>query len=135
MASDPPAERATGRRPARRTRRSRWVGGLLLGLALVLLLPLVKHLPTERLIRIDVEDPGSLRQLDLVWLDGDEEVRSAVLRYGEQPAPAEIHGQIRVTDGTYRLRLTIQRSDGVTQTERRVTFAPDVSLVVIPVPR
>jgi len=135
LASDPPAEHEAAPRPAPRTRRSRWVGALLLGLALVLLLPLVSQLPTERPIRLDVEDPASLRQLDLVWLDDDEEVRSAVLRYGEHPAPAEIHSQIRVTDGTYRLRLTIQRSDGVTQTERRVTFDPDVSLVVIPVPR
>ncbi len=135
MASDPPEEREAEPVPPRRSRASRWVGAVLLGLALVLLLPLVHQLPTERPIRLDVADPASLRQLDMAWLDGDEEIRSAVLRFGEQPAPAQIHSEVRVTDGTYRLRLRIQRSDSVTQTERRVTFDPDVSLVVIPIPR
>ena len=106
----------------------------MLAVALVLLIPLARHLPTARSVRLDVTDPGTLTGLELTWLEGDEALRSTVLRFGARQAPAHIDTAIRVTDGTYRLQLRIERTGGVTHVERRVSFAPDVSLVVVPVP-
>jgi len=99
-----------------------------------MLVPVINKLPTERPVRLQVSDPASLRRLDVTWLAGEERIRSTVLRFDEQPASAQITTHVRVLDGDYQLKLRIERSDGVAVTERRVSFAPDVALVVIPIP-
>ena len=133
MANDEPTL-PSPQAPPRRARRTRWIGALLVAAALLVLLPVINELPTERPIRLQVSDPASLLRLDLNWLDGDERIHSMSLRFADRPPSAQLTTHLRVTDGDYRLQLRIERTDGVTETERRVRFAPDVSLVVIPIP-
>jgi hypothetical protein len=70
-----------------------------------------RETPREVTLVYAVEDPATVRRVDVDVRSGDAALRRAELRFPEG-APDRIRHEVRLRDGSYRLDVRVVRADG-----------------------
>lgn len=100
------------------------------------LLPLM---PEPREVSLELEDPSKVLAVELVWTrttasgELEEEPAGGARRtFGKGEAPRRVPFRLSVADGTYEVRIALDREDGAHHLTRRIDFS-DAERVVLPV--
>jgi transposase len=87
--------------------------------------------PSERSVSLRLTRPGSIRAIELVWIDADGDALGATRWSFASRAPSQLHTRVRARDGEYQIRLTVERVDAGTETSnRRVTLSNEGETVL-----
>jgi hypothetical protein len=87
--------------------------------------------PQERPLELRVEDPASLRDLEVAWIDPNgETAQSGRWHYEVGQAPELVKTTLRVPDARYDVVITTARSDGEHVVHRSVTVSDPGSMTL-----
>ncbi len=75
-----------------------------------------REAPRDVTLVYAVEDPATVRRVDVDVRSGDAALRRAELRFPEG-APDHIRHEVRLRDGSYRLEVRVLRADGSTRAQ------------------
>jgi hypothetical protein len=119
--------------PARRRKLPR-MALLAAGLGLAFLL--APTIPRDHPVVLRFDNPATITGVDLAWSRHNgapsAPLRGATWRFEPGKAPGRIETNARLPTGSYRLELSVSRTDGTTELERTVTL-DDSGVVSIPV--
>ncbi len=79
-----------------------------------------------------LEDPATVRRVDVEVRSGDASLRRAELRFPEG-APDRVQHEVRLRDGSYRLEVRVVRADGSARVQVLPLEVAESGPVVLPV--
>jgi hypothetical protein len=90
--------------------------------------------PDERAVHFELANRSSVVGIDIAWQQGDELLRRTIFRFPEHDAPRQLEQTLPLRDGSYRVRVRIDRGTSEQEVERDIEIGPGVSQLRIPLP-
>lgn len=122
--------------PAPRPRWRRLAPLVLLGGAAAAVVSLLPHVPHERQVEFQLEDPSTVVGLDVSWTDlendksSDDTLQEGRWNFAAGSAPRALVTTVRLPDGNYEVDVTIKRAEGARSLRRTLTLGDGERIIV-----